>query len=205
MNRLLTNTDRKDLSNLIEDMFLICPDMMSRKITEANVQQAFVLDRILELGDKVNDSILSVGSFECTTTEYLINMGWNIKPIDPETDYDMHTYFQAFGEKFDYIISVSVIEHVEDDELFIYEICNSLNPGGIAILTCDFNNKFKAGMPVPYSDYRLYTEYDLNSRLRKIIQANACSYLGTPDWSGEPDFVYQGHHYSFATIVFRKE
>jgi SAM-dependent methyltransferase len=203
-NRLLTNKDREFYTPLINKMFSVCPDTMSRKITDANVQQAFVINTVLNLGSKEGDSILSVGSFECTATEYLYNTGWEIFGIDPEFNYDLHTYYEKFRNKFNFIISVSVMEHVKDDELFIYEICNSLKSSGIAILTCDFNNNYIKGEPVPYSDYRLYTEYDLDVRLRNIIESNGCSYIGKTDWKGKPDFIYQGHHYSFATMIFEK-
>ena len=41
LNRILTNQDRELYKPLIEKMFEVCPEMMSRKISEANVQQAF--------------------------------------------------------------------------------------------------------------------------------------------------------------------
>lgn len=39
------------------------------------------------------------------------------------------------GESFDLVVSVEVLEHVEDDETFVSEICRVLKPGGRFIMT----------------------------------------------------------------------
>lgn len=206
LNRLIDNNDRKALEPLINQMTFEIPEMMSRKIPEANVQQAFVLELILNLGNKLRDNILSVGSFECTATEFLKQTGWNIRGIDPVIDWDLHTFRQYFpDDKFNFVISVSVLEHVKNDELFIYDICKCLKDDGIALLTCDFKEDYKHGDPVPYSNYRLYTEYDINIRLRNYVESNHCSFINDTYWKGEPDFWYQGHRYNFASIAIQKK
>jgi SAM-dependent methyltransferase len=184
-------------------MHLELPDMMSRKVPEANVQQAFVYETVLDL-EVVGSRILSVGCYEDTAFELLKLLEFNIAGIDPVINYDLHTYKEKTHYKFGVIFATSVIEHVKDDEQFIQDICDLLEVGGRAILTCDFNNNYKPGDPLPYSNYRIYTEHDLNSRLRKIIENNYCILMGKPNWKGEPDFWYQGHNYSFATLTFWK-
>jgi SAM-dependent methyltransferase len=183
-------------------MWETIPDMMSRKIPEANVQQAFVYSMVKSLYSQ--GAILSAGCYEDTAFELLKHEGFNIWGIDPAINYDLHNYRNLFTQQYEIIFSTSVIEHVKDDEQFIKDICDMLVPGGIAILTCDFNNNYKKGNPVPYTDERFYTEFDLDKRLRHIIESSSCYYLGDTYWKGEPDFWYQGHHYSFATMVFKK-
>lgn len=206
INRILTDEDRKMYSGLIGRMFETCPEMMSRKIADANVQQAFVLDTVLNIlgGNYKDKSIISVGSFEDTAFEYLRIKGANIIGIDPIYGYDLHTYKKVYNTKFDIVFSTSVIEHVKNDEEFIADMCDLLLLNGIGIITTDFKNDYKVGDPLPYSDERLYTKYDLNARLRGIIQARGCDLLEEPNYDNKDNFVYQGHHYSFATFVFKR-
>jgi len=206
LNRILTNKDREDLKPLIEKMFEWCPETMSRKIAEANVQQAFALEYIMKLLAVDEDmSALCVGSFEDTTSESLVAQGHDIVNIDPLENVDLATFRKSTDEKFDIIFSVSVIEHVFDDEEFIDDICNLLSEKGIAVLTCDFKNSYKAGDPLPATDVRFFTKVDLEERLPAILKKNGCSLFGESNWETEPNFIYQGHHYSFATFVFTKD
>lgn len=206
-NRILTDSDRKALSSSIEFMIEVCPEMMSRKIAEANVQQAFVFDFVRMLSMYKKDAkIISVGCFEDTAFETLKKRDYNIIGIDPAIDFDLHSYLN--GKRiggYDIAFSTSVIEHVKNDEEFIRDMCILLNNGGYGVLTTDFKEDYKKGDPLPYSDERFYTRYDLEVRLRGVIRSEECDLLDEPDYSGKDNFVYQGHHYSFATFVFRKK
>ena len=211
MNRLLTNKDREDFKPLINAMFKSCPQMMARKIKEANVQQAFVIQTVLytfhELGfDKQPNgiNILCVGSFEDTACEHLKSLGLTMTEIDPLINVDLHTFKESVTETYDIIFSTSVLEHVENDELFITDICRLLTVDGTAILTCDFKEGWSAGDPVHPADCRFYTEYDLAVRLNKIIQSCGCELVSKPEWKGQPDFSCGGHEYNFATLVFKR-
>lgn len=201
MNRLLTNADRENYRSTIDKMFGACPDIMSRKIPEANVQQAFVLDTVISRFSK-EVAILAVGAFEDTASASLKELGYNVTEIDPAINYDLHTFRGRSINQFNAIIATSVIEHVSNDEEFIEDICSLLLPGGWAIITCDFKNDYKVGDPLPATDVRFYTKNDLEVRLNGIINKHHCYLIGEPNWDGEPDFLYQGHVYSFATFVF---
>jgi len=211
-NRLLTDKDRVNFKPLIDDMFRVCPEMMGRKIARANVQQAFVLDCVKTLLDKRYGKptlMASIGCFEDTAYEYLLRTGTPLVGIDSAINFDMHTFTTKIviseSPRFDILFSTSVLEHVEDDEEFMRDMCTLLNPGGYGILTVDYNNNYKPGDMLPYSDRRFYTKYDLDVRLRRIIEDNNCWYVITPDWSGEPDFEHDGCKYSFATLVFKRK
>lgn len=207
LNRILTNEDREYFKPLIELMFGACPEMMGRKIAEANVQQAFALAHALSLLGPVEDSdadICCAGSFEDTASEYLKVFGYPVTEIDPAINSDLHTFRRNTTNKYDIVLSVSVLEHVTNDEEFIDDICYLLKPGGTAILTCDFKNSYKPGDPLPATDLRFFTHHDLSDRLVKVLARNNCSLVGESDWTAEPDFIYQGHLYSFASFVFTK-
>lgn len=205
-NKLLTNEDREKYKNLIEKMKELCPEMMARKIPEANVQQAFMLDVIgKEIEKRFNTEILCVGSFEDTASACLDAKGiYHIK-IDPDVNnLDLHTFKESYEGFFDIIFSTSVLEHVKNDVEFIGDMCSLLKSDGLGVITCDFNNSYKLGDKLPYSDERFYTKKDF-SKFRKIIKEYYCKLVDRGEWDGEPDFTHDGCNYSFATFVFRKE
>lgn len=205
MNTLLDDTWRQSLEIEIGILTEACPEMMSRKFQRANVQQAWVYSKVKEL-TKEYDRILSVGSFEDTAYETLHKEGFDIIGIDPVVNMGLSEFFRQNNgiNYYDIIFSTSVIEHVEDDEKFIYQICKLLKPGGYGILTCDFRDDYKEGDPRPGEDQRLYTEYDLVERLNNVLKSNDCQMFGDIDYSGEPDFCYSNVWYSFASFNFQK-
>lgn len=208
LNRILDNSARKEYDPIIKMLFESAPETMSRKIPEANVQQAFVFDTVRKFASQIKyPKILCVGSYHDTASEGLKKAGYRIKEIDPAINYDLNKFSHKFFTKknsYDIIFSTSVIEHVENDELFIIQIAVLLRPGGFAVLTCDFNDTYVKGKPLPQSDFRFYTRRDFIERLLPLIPN--CSLVDEPKWEClNPDFTYDGCDYSFATLVFRKD
>jgi len=206
-NRILDNDARKMYKPVIDGLFDLLPDMMSRKIPEANIQQAFVLDTVLKhLPNHETPKILCVGSYDDTAAAAMKRYGFRIDEVDPVLNYDLNTFMGKPSTKkcsYDVIFSTSVIEHVSDDELFIKQIHELLAPGGTAILTCDYNDRYKPGDPLPPEDFRFYTQKDFMDRLLPLITDG--SLVDTPHWDcPDPDFVYADCRYTFATFVFRK-
>lgn len=206
MNVILNDTWREKLHTVVDHLVKVCPEMMSRKIFEANVQQAFTYAKTKDLST-VFSRILSVGSFEDTAYETLKKEGYDIVGIDPVVNMGLAEFFRQnhLSNHYDIIFSTSVIEHVEDDERFIDEICKLLKPEGYGIITCDFRDDWKNGEPKPGENTRLYTEYDLVERLNNILKANDCEMIGERNYSGIPDFCYGVYKYSFATYTFQKK
>ena len=205
MNIVLDDRSREAYKDTIAELGRLCPETIKRKIARANVQQAFVLDAARRLCPK-DGRILSVGAYEDTASESLRNLGHNIVEIDPVFNTDLASFVKDFpDDRFDIVISTSVMEHVQDDELFVAQICGALNDGGYAILTCDFNDDYKPGSPKPVEDHRLYTKHDLTVRLKDVLEKHRCRIWGEVNYSGKTDFVYGGCTYAFATLVFRKE
>jgi SAM-dependent methyltransferase len=206
-NRILDDDARNLYLPVIEMMFREIPQLMSRKIPEANIQQAFVLDSVQKFASKNKKSkLLSVGCYEDSAVICLEKMGYKIKGVDPALNYDLSTYIEKSPKQkgtFDIVFSTSVIEHVANDELFISEIYDMLVPGGVGILTCDYQDQYKSGDPLPAEDYRFYTQDDFTLRLLPLLEG--VELVGTPDWDcPNPDFSYADCHYTFATLVFRK-
>jgi hypothetical protein len=208
LNIILDNSARKKYKPVMNAMFAIAGGMMSRKIHEANIQQAFVLNTVLTFTSNRKDlKILSVGSFEDTAGECLKKLGYIIEEIDPAINYDLDTYFHldtTVKNSYDIVFSTSVIEHVTDDNVFIEHISKLLKPGGKGILTCDFKPDYKIGDELPLTDLRFYTLNDLENRL--LSKTSNCNLFGVPKWrEGAIDFYYNGlFRYSFASFVFEK-
>lgn len=207
-NRILDNKAREQYKEVIKKLNDWLPGMMARKIPEANIQQAFVLDTVIKFSQKMKaPRILCVGSYDDTAAAGLKKLGIRIDEIDPVLNYDLNTFMgkpSTVKGGYDIIFSTSVLEHVEDDELFISQIAELLAPDGVAILTVDFNDQYNPGDCIPQEDFRLYTQRDFKERLLPLLKN--CSLVDAPEWEySNLDFSYGGCYYTFATLVFRKK
>jgi SAM-dependent methyltransferase len=208
LNRILDNSARSLYQPAVEKIFEIVPKTMSKKIPEANVQQAFVFDTVCRyLPQYVSPKILCVGSYEDTASMSLIRMGARVEEIDPMINYFLQEYMSKPTTElnsYDIIFSTSVIEHDPDDESFVKCINDLLTPGGIAIITCDYKEDWKTGDPKPAVDERFYSKHDLQVRL--ISHMKDCTLVDLPQWDcPNPDFYYLGkYNYTFATFVVKK-
>ncbi|HLO47167.1 MAG TPA: class I SAM-dependent methyltransferase [Kamptonema sp.] len=207
LNRILDDAARSQYQPIINQLFALVPEMMARKIPEANIQQAFILDTAHKFASQlVKPKILCVGSHEDSAAAALKRIGYRLEEIDPAINYDLNAYFHkpsTIKGSYDIIFSTSVIEHVQNDELFMMQIAELLAPGGTAILTCDYNDQYQPGDRIPAVDFRLYTQKDFKQRLLPLLKN--CVLPDVPQWDcPNPDFIYEGCRYTFATFVFQK-
>jgi len=206
-NRILDNAARQQYKPVIDVLYDLLPEMMSHKIAEANIQQAFVLDTVHKFASRYESpKMLCIGSYDDTAAAALKKYGYRLDEVDPVLNYDLNTFLHkpsTVKGSYDIVFSTSVIEHVENDEMFVTQIAELLAPSGVAILTCDYNDHYKPGDHIPREDFRLYTQKDFKERLLPLLKN--CSLVDTPQWDcPNPDFVYDGCRYAFATFVFRK-
>jgi SAM-dependent methyltransferase len=208
LNNILDDRARGLYQGTIEQMFDYLPDLMKRKIPEANVQQAFVLDTVYKIVSRIDSpKILCVGSFEDSACESLKMLGFEVEQIDPMVNYDLSAFMTkptTIKDSYDVVFSTSVIEHVEHDEQFLLDIAALLKKGGEAVLTCDYCDTYKQGDPKPAVDFRFYTQKDIKERLLKRVAD--CRLVGEPQWDcPNPDFYFEGFNYTFASIVLKKD
>ena len=208
-NRILDNQARRQYAPVIRQLFSLVPEIMVSKIPAANVQQAFVFDTVRKFALSFpSPKILCVGSYDDSASASLKKLGYPIEEIDPEVNgLDLDTFFQlpsTVKASYNIVFSTSVLEHVPNDELFMTQIAELLAPGGVGILTCDYNDLHKPGDAVIPGDYRFYTQKDLICRILPAIKG--CSLVDVPHWEcSNPDFSFAGYRYTFATLVFRKD
>jgi len=206
-NKILNNQSREKHKSSVDILFSVCPDLMKDKIPEANVQQGFGYECVKKLY-KSGDKVLCVGAYMDTCSETLSREGMCIEKIDPQMNgLDLEKFYNlpsSKNESYDIIFSISVLEHVSEDERFMSLISKLLKKDGKAIITCDFKNGYKDGDEKPNEDCRLYTKEDLLYRI--LPKMEGCKLIDEPEWDEQnPDFWYQGkYNYTFATFVVEK-
>lgn len=207
-NRVLTPADRESLKPVVEELKQLEPDIMSRKIPEAVFQNAFVFQQA-KMFARRKDEIVLVGGFEDPIGPALKKLGYNVRITDPHPSMEgkdardvwLET-LERTGQRYDLVISCSVIEHVPDDASFIFFLYQLLKPGGVALLTTDYREDYYEGMHKPDSDVRLYTSERLK-HLASLVPGGGL--LDRPDWSFvEPYFEIVGARYGFCSLAFRK-
>lgn len=207
-NKRLDDRSRTAYVKALTELRQFAPEVLARKIPAANIQQAFALDTAHRLAQSFPEPrILAIGSFEDTAVAALQAQGYRIAEVDPNVNgLDLQAFYcsnAAVLQSYDVILSVSVLEHVPDDAMFVRMLADLLAPGGIAILTVDFSELYPEHGRKPAADCRLYTTFDLRERLMAVIPD--CALLDAPSWDdGTDDFEYEGCLYSFASFVFRK-
>lgn len=208
-NRILDDESRTLYSPTIDFLTSLVPLTMAKKISRANVQQAFVFDTVYRLSKQFSAlRILCVGSYEDTASMSLQRIGYHVEEIDPMINYYLQEFYtkpDTVKNSYDIIFSTSVIEHDPDDKSFIECIEGLLASNGLAVLTCDYKDGWKPGEPKPDADARFYTKYDLENRLLSYLKNSEL--IDVPVWDcTHPDFTYLGkYQYTFATFVFRKK
>ena len=205
-NRILDDKARKEYQAVIGWIHDLSPEMIQRKIPRANVQQAFVLYTVQHFY-RPGVKILCVGSHEDTAFDALKRLGVGMEDIDPVKDYDLNAFYHLPTTQksyYDIIFSTSVIEHVEDDLLFLAQIQDLLAPQGIGILTCDFKDDYKKGDYIFPGNYRFYTQEHLREIMKSVL--SGCELLDEPHWDcPRPDFFFSGQQYTFATLTFKRK
>ena len=206
-NRILTDTDRVQYMSVLNRMYAVLP-MSGYKIADAMVQEAYVYQTARDFITMPYPRILAAGSFHDVAAELLRYDGYAVYDVDPVLNYDLHTYVTIetphINNRFDCIVSTSVLEHTVDDEQFVDDCSALLVPWGYGIFTCDFKDDWLQDQPVPYTSNRFYTTNDLTQRLVTLLEDNNCALVDTPDYSARDRFIWDGINYSFAAWVFKK-
>ena len=159
-NRVLTPRDRERLRPSVAELTELCPDIMSRKFPEAVFKNAFIFEEARKFA-KTGDKIVLVGGYDDPIGPALARLGFDVTITDPQLDgresTDVLRDAILSGTRYDMVISCSVIEHVPEDIEFVQTLYDLTVPGGTILLTTDFRDGWRAGMPKPTPDVRLYT------------------------------------------------
>lgn len=207
MNRILDNSAREFYKSTIAQIYEIARASTDRKIPESLVQYAFILDTVYKKIQKLQKSkILSVGCFGDSTVICLRQLGYAIEGIDPVLNYDLNSFMTRPSTKlrsYDIVFSTSFLGRVKEDEIFMNNMVKLLKPGGLGLITCDFNKSYEfGGLNLP-DNYRFYTEADFLERIIPVL--DGCELVGAHNWNyDKPDFSQAGFAYTLASLVFKK-
>lgn len=205
--KIIKISDNMLFKNEFKMMLEYSRDMVNRKILRSLCQSAQMIYYIRESCD-INKQVLCVGCYEDVPFDVLSRTGWDITGIDPVVNTDLSLYVKQNPDiRYSLIFSTSVIEHVKDDKQFIIDMANMLEPGGLCLITCDYNPTWQEGEKLPTTDVRFYTEERLNM-IADLIKDYECDLTEVPTWyESTPenlDFEWENIKYAFASISFRK-
>jgi SAM-dependent methyltransferase len=121
------------------------------------------LPRDSEIQQKLNLGINS------TVIDQTINRRSNIK----EMIFGDMTRSELPDEAFDLVVSVEVLEHVEEDDLFVKQVSRVLRPGGVFIMTTPNGDWVKNTNP---DHKRHYKRIQLDTLLNKYFEKVSVEY-----------------------------
>ena len=132
-----------------------------------------------------------------------------VKPpivVDPQIGCSIAEYLEHDGRSAHAVFCISVIEHVEDLETFLYHLACVVAPGGLLVLTfdaCGCAGVHDAGDPHHYNWMRQqsFTQQHTRQVLNTLVVQHHFTLLGlfNPHWFGEVI-----HDYSFRSLVLVK-
>lgn len=104
-----------------------------------------------------------------------------------------------FVGKFDAVTAISVLEHIELDEVFFRKLLKFVNPGGLVAITVDFHPDSR---PFVKEHLRTYNEKKINRLISMAMNEGFVIYGGHTDyrWRG-PDV---NGYYTFASLIMKK-
>lgn len=102
-------------------------------------------------------------------------------------------------KKFDAVVCISTLEHVEEDEVFFKKMLNLVKEGGICFITMDFH---PSGQKIVNEHLRTYNQESLATFIA-IAQKHGFEVFGdAPDYSWRGESVF---NYTFASLALKRK
>jgi SAM-dependent methyltransferase len=134
----------------------------NRFLTELVLSQAKLGDRILDLG-------AGIGTF----AERISKQGFNVCCVEPDpsqaaviTNLRLSVFndlSQIENNSLDYVYTLNVLEHIEDDRAILCELYSKLKPSGRLLIYVPAFQILYSSMDQKVGHYRRYTRKGLNS------------------------------------------
>jgi len=155
-------------------------------------------------GGKLHDSLYDIGG--AGSKFHLMLCEWcdvDTKVIDPrENTGTVENFVRAGAALADVVTCLSVIEHVEDVDHFLYTLSCLVAPGGLVVLTMDYWNR--CGADTAHFNHMRQRIYCPKSYANLRLQ---CTPLHLHTFGGV-DPSYHGanvYDYTFASLVLEKQ
>lgn len=157
----------------------------NRFLTELVLSQAKAGDHILDLG-------AGIGTFAKRISEH----GYNVCCIEPDsnqasviTNFGLAVYSDLSrieNDSLDYVYSLNVLEHIEDDHALLCELYHKLKPGGRLLIYVPAFQILYSRMDQNVGHYRRYTRKGLDNlvshagfNVAKTSYADSVGFLAT--------------------------
>jgi len=136
-------------------------------------------------------------------------VGTNVRIIDPvykPAPCALEQAVQRHPPLADLVTCLSVLEHVEDLDRFLYHLACLVAPGGLLVITVDFTHD--QGDLIPQDVYhfhwmrqRIFNPYSLASTVAYPLLSRDFLHFGALDYADHGPQVYD---YTFASLVLQK-
>ena len=181
----------------------VCPDLIKKKNYEALSQYAILLRLIYnQKKDFSNYKILCVGAYEDVVSTCLKSIGIYVEEVDPNLNYGLEDFINKPSQKneyYDLIYSISVLEHIYNDNNILKLCEQKLKDGGFQFHTVDYR---KNDGPIPKTHYKVYNDEAIKHLIENLKYSNPYNLV---DYSNSKhDFFYNNIHYNFASITLQK-
>jgi len=137
-------------------------------------------------------TVLDFGAGIGTFAAEMRRRGLDVRCVEPDAQQalrlskDQFVVYQSIDdspvETFDYVYSLNVLEHIEDDELALRQIYQKLRPGGRLLVYVPAFQLLYSSMDRKVGHFRRYRKGDLAGRLAragfKVSEARYCDSLG---------------------------
>lgn len=188
-------------SSIIDDIKATCPVSVTNKVPVSLVQHAYVANRIMRTANPQSmPKIACLGAYGDILSEYLKKKGYVVFDIDPNINYAIENYIERSPNllgTFDICFSVSVLEHVPDDEGFVSGALALLKPGGTFVSTLDFRAPTLDNY-LPSTHVRFYDKKSLSNLVSLFSKETT---LTDKCWGDAiNNFHYNNTSYTFATL-----
>jgi SAM-dependent methyltransferase len=133
--------------------------------------------------------------------------GWRTPAvIDPEESMDLATYIGSHPRLADCVTCLSVLEHVDDLDQFLYHLSCLVAPGGLLFLTVDCCDDPIEGAPSDRYHFhwmrkRIFNRWSMGALVEDRLARWGFTLFG------EADLTYHGPHvydYTFASLALQK-
>lgn len=152
---------------------------------------------------------LALAGYKATTTDLNVNAEIAAKQQNERFGISIECFMQdatsmSFpNESFDCVYSISVIEHIPNDEKALTECMRVLKPGGLFVFTTDFMPNSKIG---GRAQLRFYTPQTLKESVFPTLLKAGGTPIDIPDYTAkELNVLFAGSQFNFAMVAVRKQ
>lgn len=182
--------EASDLIDLAEELAVVDQQSLANQIPEARRWEYAMALRAIYTWDAVEQRygrLVDVGGAGSPFTKMV--EGWHTTVVDPSETMSLEDYVRSNPPLADVVTCLSVLEHVEDLETFVYHLSCLVAPGGLLFLTYDCWDQIRV---VPDTAHFHWMRKRVFNTAWIASIADGLRWAGY-EYFGDTSFVYPGH------------